>query len=171
MISARITGGGTKLTTGDFNVPVQATVAVLAGYPIPIDDRLTVEAGAAFTYTPVPFEMGMQSKSAHLIGLMANGGVSYEVIPKLALRGDLGVGARFCSWVSESLFTGGAATSGALSMFHIRIGASADYAFTPNIVGTVTPVAFTYSPAKEGLREDITSITSFDFMLGIGYRM
>ena len=33
-----------------------------------------------------------------------------------------------------------------------------------------TPVAFTYSPPKGGLASDIDSITSIDFMIGIGYR-
>ena len=36
---------------------------------------------------------------------------------------------------------------------------------------TVPSFAFSYSPPKEGLAPDIKSITSFDFMLGIGYRM
>jgi hypothetical protein len=53
----------------------------------------------------------------------------------------------------------------------VRVGLSADYAFTPNVIGTVAPFAFSYSPAKEGLRDDISSITSIDFMVGIGYRM
>ena len=50
-------------------------------------------------------------------------------------------------------------------------GASADYEFTPNIVGTVTPFAFTYAPAKSGLRSDISAFTRIDFMVGVGYRM
>ena len=30
---------------------------------------------------------------------------------------------------------------------------------TPNVLITVAPVAFTYSPAKDGLRSDIKSLT------------
>ena len=56
-------------------------------------------------------------------------------------------------------------------MFAVRVAASADYAFTPNVYGTVTPIAFSYSPAKAGLRDDIKSLTRLDFMLGVGYRM
>ena len=73
--------------------------------------------------------------------------------------------------MSESQFTNYAPTSGALSMFHLRAALSADYAVTPNLIVTATPVAFTFSPPKEGLSEDIDSITSIDFMIGIGYRM
>jgi len=56
-------------------------------------------------------------------------------------------------------------------MFHVRVGASADYAITPNVIATITPIAFSYSPPKEGLKDDIKSITRLDFMLGLGYRM
>ena len=56
-------------------------------------------------------------------------------------------------------------------MFHLRIGVSGDYAITPNVIATIAPFAFSYSPPKAGLRDDIKSITAIDFMVGIGYRM
>jgi len=151
-------------------VPVQATFALVGGYPIPIDSRLTVEVGAAFTFTPIPFDAAMGSRTAQMWGLLANAAATYEVIPKLGLRGDLGLGALFFANVGGSPFTGGAETDGALSMFHLRAAVSADYAVTPNLVVTATPFAFTYSPPKAGLVPDIKSITSIDFMIGIGYR-
>lgn len=174
LISARLTGGGAKFNMGSvIEVPVQAAFALVAGYPIAIDDRLTIDAGVAFTLTPVPWntDSPMASGTAMLTGLMANGGVTYEVVPKVGVRADVGLGALFFSNVSKSSFTNGAETSGALTMFHLRAAASADYAFTPNIIGTVTPIAFTYSPPKKGLDTSIKNITSIDFMLGIGYRM
>jgi hypothetical protein len=177
LISARLTGGGTKVSAGNNAVPVQATFALVAGYPIPINRKLTVDAGAAFTFTPVPYTIngvrpGMDtSKTAQLIGLVANAGATYEVAPKIGVRGDLGLGALFFSNVSDSVFTAGAPTSGALTMFHVRAGISGDYAVTPNLIVTAPSIAFSYSPPKEGLGSDIKSITSFDFMVGIGYRM
>jgi hypothetical protein len=42
---------------------------------------------------------------------------------------------------------------------------------TPNVLVTVAPFAFAYSPAKSGLRDDISNITSMQFMAGVGYRM
>jgi hypothetical protein len=111
------------------------------------------------------------SRTAELYGLVANAGVTYEVAPKIGVRGDLGLGALLFDGVSDSQFTGGAPTSGALTMFHIRVGISGEYAVTPNIMVTAPSFAFSYSPPKEGLAPDIKSITSFDFMLGIGYRM
>ncbi|HEX7837843.1 MAG TPA: tetratricopeptide repeat protein [Kofleriaceae bacterium] len=174
LISVRFTGGGTTVSAGNIPVPVQATFALTAGYPIPINDKLTVEAGAALTFTPVPFDASQgtqsESKTAQLWGVMANGAVSYEVIPKLAVRADLGLGALFFASIDQSPFTGGQMTTGALSMFHLRAAASADYAITPNLVLTATPIAFTYSPPHDGLVSEIKSITSIDFMVGFGYR-
>ena len=56
-------------------------------------------------------------------------------------------------------------------MLHVRVGVSADYAFTPNLLATVTPFAFSYSPAKSGLVDSVKSFTAIDFMVGLGYRM
>jgi hypothetical protein len=174
MISARFNVGGTKVNVGPrIPVPVQPTFALVAGYPIRLNDKLTIEAGIAGTLTRVPYDRPMlPSRTALLTSVMANGGVSYEVAPKIGVRGDVGLGGLFFSGVSESRFTNGAMTSGALSMFHLRVAASVDYAFNRNLVGTVTPIAFTFSPPKVGLDDSIKRIVSIDFlMLGIGYRM
>jgi len=173
VISARFTGGGTKVNTGSMiPVPVQATFALVGGYPIAVSNKLTIDAGAAFTFTPVPYTtLAMASDTAQLWGVMADAGATFEVIPKLGLRADVGVGALFFAGVNQSPFTDNAPTSGALTMFHFRGAVSADYAVTPNIAITATPFAFSYSPPKAGLDTSITSITSIDFMVGIGFRM
>ncbi len=106
--------------------------------------------------------------------VLADAGATYTVAPKIGVRADLGVGVLVFGGISApgSPFTNmGASTSGALTMFAVRAAVAADYAITQNIIATVTPFAFTYSPPKAGLRDDIKSITGFDFMLGIGYRM
>jgi hypothetical protein len=174
VISIRGLGGGAKLTTGDLEVPVQATFALIAGYPLKVQEKVTLELGAGFTFTPVPYENAstMESKSANLIAIVANVGTTYHVAPKFGLRGDVGVGVLLFTGVSESPFTANAPVDGgALSMFHLRVGLSADYAITPNVIATLAPIAFSYSPPKDGLSEDIKSITALDFMVGLGYRM
>ncbi|MBA3820059.1 MAG: hypothetical protein H0X17_14285 [Deltaproteobacteria bacterium] len=172
VISARVAGGGAKVSMGDATVPLQGTFALLAGYPIPVSPRLTLEVGPAFTYTPVPFDsMRTATKgTVSLIGAVANASARYTVAPKIAIRGDVGLGMLFMGGASKSPFTSGAETTGALAMFHVRVGVSADYEITPNLIATL-PLAFSYSPAKDGLAEDISSITAFDFMVGLGYRM
>lgn len=173
LVSVRLVGGGAAISAGTLDIPLQATAALVAGYPIRLGDKLALDAGLGFTFTPVPYKdpLTMEGRSAALTAVVANAGITFEVIEKLGLRGDVGAGILVFSGVSESPFTKGAPTSGALTMPHVRVAISADYAITPNIVATATPFAFSYSPPKEGLREDITSITAIDFMLGIGYRM
>jgi hypothetical protein len=176
VISARLVGGGAKVTAGDLTIPVLASFAVTAGYPVLSQDKLEVDAGVVFGFQPVPYKNSLTDadKTGQFISALADAGATYTVAPKIGLRGDLGVGILAFSGISEmgNPFTeGGAATSGALTMFQLRVAASADYAITPNLVATVTPIAFSFAPAKKGLREDIKSITRLDFMLGIGYRM
>ena len=167
LISARLIGGGSKVNAGSISVPIQATFGLIGGYPIPINSRLTVEAGAAFTFTPAPYQMN-GTKTGTLWGAMANAGATYEVMPKLGIRGDAGVGVLVFAGIDQSPFTNGAPTSGAIGMFHVRAAVSADYSITPNLVLTAMPGAFSYSPAADGIGGG-GSITSFDFMVGIGY--
>jgi hypothetical protein len=168
-ISARLIGGGSKVNAGSISVPIQATFGLVAGYPIPVNPRLTVEAGAAFTFTPAPYQMMNGNKTGTLFAAMANAGATYEVRPKLGIRGDAGVGVLVFAGIDQSPFTNGAPVSGAIGMFHVRAALSADYAVTPNVVLTAMPGAFSYSPAADGIGGG-GSIISFDFMVGIGYR-
>ncbi len=171
-ISLRLLGGGAKINTGMITVPVEASLGLIGGYPLAINDALTLDLGAAFLFQPITFEATDGSNgSAKMISVLADVGATYKVASRVGIRGDLGVGALVFSGVSESPFTNGAATTGALTMPEVRIGASVDIAVTPNVLVTVMPIAFSYSPAKTGLRDDIKSITRLDFMIGLGYRM
>jgi opacity protein-like surface antigen len=174
-IEAWLAGGGSSVSAGKIDVPVQATFALTAGYPISITPQFRVHVGGAFTFTPVPYTidktatMAAQSKTGQLTAIMANVGATYDVIPRLDLRLDAGIGGLFFN-ASESQFTDNNPTSGALTMFHVRGGFAIDYAVIPNLV--IGPaVALSYSPAKAGLRDDVKSFTSVDFMVGVGYRM
>lgn len=171
LISLRAVGGAAILKTGNLDVPTQATFALLAGYPLAINDQLSLDLGAGFTFTPVPYDSMGTSKNAKLMAVMANVGATYAVTSKIGLRADAGVGVLFFGGISNSPFTDNQPTTGALSMFHLRVGVSAEYAITPNVLATLTPFTFSYSPAKTGLRSDISSITAIDLMLGVGYRM
>lgn len=177
LLSARFIGGGTKVSAGAVEVPVQATFGLIGGYPIPLNPQLMIEVGGALTLTPVPYQkppvagMAPATDNALMVAVMANAGATYDVAPKIGLRGDLGLGALFFSNVSESQFTDSAPATGALTMFHLRVGASAEFAVTPNLIVTAPSLAFSYSPPKDGLAKSITAITTIDFMVGIGYRM
>jgi tetratricopeptide (TPR) repeat protein len=171
LISVRALVGAAKISTGDLDVPVRTSLGLIGGYPLALNEQLTLELGAAFVFSPISYSTGNASGSAQLISALANVGASYVVADRISVRGDVGLGALVFSGVSGSPFTNGAATTGALTMFGLRLGVSGDYAITPNLVATIAPLAFSYSPAKAGLRADITSITQLQFMLGLGYRM
>ncbi len=171
LLTARAMAGGAKISTGKIDVPLQATFGVIAGYPLPLNPKLTLDFGIAFGITPVPYQKSGMSTTGTLTTALANVGATYELIPKLSARVDVGVGGLFFGNVSDSVFTGDQPTTGTLGMFAARGAISADYAVTPNIVVTATPASFSYSPAKSGLRADIKAITLFEFMVGVGYRM
>jgi hypothetical protein len=176
LISARFTGGAAKISAGNLSVPIQATFDLFAGYPLVLNPQLELDLGANFTYTPVPFTNSMTNakQTASFISALADVGATYTVAPKFGIRADAGVGVLVFSGISDAgnPFTmNGASTSGALTMLAVRGAISADYAITPNIIATITPLAFTFSPPKAGLKDEIKSITRLDFMLGIGYRM
>ncbi len=175
-ISARFEFGGSVIGMGDLTVPAQPALTLIAGYPIRVNDKLHVDAGAAVAFRPIPYqnEITNGKGTASLTQLLADVGVGYTLVPKVSVRGDLGLGVMWLGGINDpgSPFTmGGAPTSGALGMFSLRAAVSGDYEVTPNIVVTATPFAFSYSPAKTGLRSDIKAITAIDFMLGVGYRM
>lgn len=176
VVSARFAGGAAKLNAGKLDTPILASFALTAGYPVYSMNGIEIDAGAVFGYAPVPYTNSStgEDKTASLMSALANVAVTYAVSPKIGIRGDVGAGVLVFGGISEmgNPFTKNAAgTSGALAMFNARVAASADYAITPNLVATVTPIAFSYSPPKEGLLEDIKSIIRLDFMVGIGYRM
>jgi tetratricopeptide (TPR) repeat protein len=175
LLSLRLTGGVAKVGAGKSTVPIEPTFNLFIGYPIAVSPDLVIDVGANLTFTPVPYtDAASQKKTGELISALADIGATYAVAPKIGLRGDLGVGVLVFGGIAEAgnPFTQmGASSTGALGMFAVRAAVSVDYAFTPNVYGTVTPIAFSYSPAKTGLRDDIKSLTRLDFMLGIGYRM
>jgi tetratricopeptide (TPR) repeat protein len=176
LISIRLTGGVDVVKAGSLSVPIQGTFNLFAGYPLPVGNGLRLEVGIDAAYTPVPFTnlMTAAKETASLISALADAGLNYDVAPNIGLRADFGIGILAFTGMGDAgnpFTNNGAATTGALGMLAVRGAVAADYAFTPNLVGTVTPFAIEYSPAKSGLRDDIKSIMNLDFMIGLGYRM
>jgi hypothetical protein len=171
MLSARGGFGLAMVDTGDLDVPIQPAINIGAGYPIAAGPVL-LDVGGLFTYTPLPYQTAMgTSETSTLVGLLVNAGATYPINDKIGARGEVGLGV--LSWGGLSggnPFTEmGATTDGALGMFSFRVGVSAEYAFTPNVVATVTPLSYSYAPAADGLA--MTAVTNLSFLLGVGYRM
>lgn len=158
----------------EVDVPAQFSLRLGAGYPMTFG-KIGAEFGVLFTLTPVPWDNVDydESGTAMLTSLLANAGFTYPVIPKLAVRGEIGLGGQFFSGLAAgNPFTlGGASTTGALGVFNIRFGIGAEYAVTDNIVVSAAPIIFSYSPAPANMRDDISSLTRFELMAGVGYKL
>jgi hypothetical protein len=113
------------------------------------------------------------SGSGALFGILADVAPSYTIIPKLAARADVGLGALVFSGLEKdgNPFTDmGLPATGPLAAFMIRAAVSADYAITPNVIVTATPLAFSYSPAPSGFQSSISALSTLSFLAGVGYR-
>src|SRR6185436_530789 len=53
-VVARLTGGVAMISAGDLSIPVQPVIGLIGGYPIQLAP-LTLELGAALSYTPLPY--------------------------------------------------------------------------------------------------------------------
>ncbi len=175
LLSARVLIGISKVGLGGPTVPLQYDATVIAGYPVTINDKIRLDVGAAFTFTPVPYDNAVSGgkDNASFVQALVDVAGTYTVAPKIGIRVDLGAGLLLFNGINAgNPFTmDEAGTTGSLAMFAVRAGISADYEITPNLIFTVAPIAFSYSPAKSGLSSDISSITRFDVMAGVGYRM
>ena len=173
-VAARLAAGAAKVGAGDLDVPIQVSVALTGGYPLQLAPKFTLELGAGFTFTPVPYDkQGGETGNASLFSVLGNIGATYAVTPKIDIHGELGAGVLVFGGLDmgNPFTTDGAETTGGLTMFNIRAAAAVEYAVTNNFLVVATPIAFSYSPAHDGLIDQISGLTRLDFMLGVGYRM
>ena len=167
-------GGGARFAAGSLTPTFVAAFGVTAGYPISVGPKLKLDLGGAFGFMPVPWNgAGGMSGTSSLITAGAHVGATYEVAPKIGVRGELDVGALMFTGLEEgNPFTdAGMAATGALTMLSVRAGLAAEYAFTSQVSLLVTPIAFTFSPAHDGFNDEVDGITRLEFLAGLGYRM
>ena len=176
-IHTTVTAGPSFVSLGDNETPVLFSLGAGLGYPKQFG-KINADFGAAFTLTSVPWEgadlgMGTTTGTALMSSILANAGASYNINPKLSLRGEFGMGLLIFSGLADGnpFIPAGDSASGALSSFNVRIAAGANYALTDNIVVTALPIVFSYSPAPAGLTDDISALSRFEMMFGLGYRM
>jgi hypothetical protein len=177
LVSARVGLGAAKLSAGDLITPIQFAGTLVGGYPLALGDKLQLDLGAALSFTPVPYDAtqgaSVMKGTGVLFGILANVSPAVTVIPKLAIRADVGAGVLVFSGLGlmGNPFTeNGNPATGGLTAFMLRTALSADYAVTSNLLLTVTPIAFAYSPAPTGFTSTISSLTTVSFLAGVGYR-
>ncbi|HUS33113.1 MAG TPA: hypothetical protein VMZ53_31645, partial [Kofleriaceae bacterium] len=165
MISARAEGGVALLGGKDLKFPAQPVFAVSGGYPLAAGPAV-VELGAGISFSPLPYQAMGEQKQGSMIGARVQAVGAYPVAPKLWLRGELGVGVVALGGLEmgNPLTTDGSAKS--FTLLSVRAGVAADYEITPNIVATLQPFAFAFSPKGDG----IGALREIDVLVGLGYR-
>jgi tetratricopeptide (TPR) repeat protein len=175
VLAASLELGGAVLDMGALDVTgAHFSLGVGAGVPLTFG-KLGVTLGGLFTYTPVPWsnERVGASGTSSLMSVIGNVGARYAVLDRLALRLELGAGVLLLAGLSRgSVFLPDdmMATS-TLGMFNVRAGVGVEYELTDSLVLSASPVVFSYSPPKDGLRAEVDKLVRFDFMAGLGYRM
>ncbi|MEZ4402327.1 MAG: hypothetical protein R3B06_20045 [Kofleriaceae bacterium] len=169
-------GGAARFAAGSRNAVFVASAGLSAGYPIAVGDKLSLDVGAGFGYMPVAWQgtMAGVSGTASFLTLAGHAGATYTVAPKIGLRGEVDVGALVVTGLAASNpFTrDGLAPTGALSMLSVRAALAAEYALSPSLSVVVTPVAFSFSPAKSSdFTAEVDAFTRLEFLAGLGYRM
>lgn len=134
-----------------------------------------LELGGTLTFTPVPFEARDGSaKTGMFMGVLANAGATYPIWNKLSARGELGFGLMILQGLTEagSIFVmDNFGATGPVSVVHVRAAVGLDWALSDNILINATPLVIAYSPAIENMDESISSLTRFEMLLGVAYRL
>ena len=178
LFAIRAAAGPSFPSLGPLDVGTLASFTLGVGHPIYIGS-VVLEPGALVTYTPIPWdaedEDGMHSGTAGLIGILADLGLSYEFIPRLSGRVDVGAGLVLFSGLRAEgnpfLEERDVLEDGSLiRLFGARVALGGEYAITDNFLIHAQPLVFSYSPTKD-LRDDIDKITRFEILVGAGFRM
>ena len=150
---------------GLFVARVFGAYAVLRG-------PLTIDVGASLSFGRLPYKDTLNvDHSSSLTGLLATGGLSYDVAPGFSLTGELAAGVMWWSGIGEdNPFTAdGSASSGAIPMPTFRIAAGLRYRISDGLFVYFLP-AFSVSKTTSGLQDSISSLTRIDLPVGLGYR-
>jgi hypothetical protein len=167
LVVARLTAGVALVSSGDLEIPAQPVVRLGGGYPIHLAP-LTVEIGAALSYTPLPYEVMGESKRGAMLGVRGSVVASYPVTPKLSLRGELGLGIISLSGLEAGNPISSDSRARSFTMPNVAIGVAADYALATNLSATVSPLNLTFSRGVDGMYA--SSMREIDIIVGIGYR-
>jgi hypothetical protein len=166
VVSARFTGGVAMLHSADLGMPVQPSIGITGAYPVPAGP-VTLELGAGFTWTPLPYETMAGQQQGRMIGVRAVVGAVYPVAPKFAVRGELGLGIISLSGLVDGNPISQMRDEHSFTRPNFRFGVSADYMITPNVAAYVSPFGIALSSAGPAMYGGMREI---DILFGVGYR-
>jgi hypothetical protein len=166
LVTARFIGGVAMLKSADLGIPVQPSVGITGGYPLPAGP-MTLELGAGFSWTPLPYQTMAGQQQGRMIGVRAVVAAAYPVAPKITLRGELGLGIISIGGLVQGNPISDMRQAQSFTRPNFRFGISGDYAITPNVVAYVSPFGIAFSSAAAHMYGGIREI---DVLFGIGYR-
>ena len=165
--AAYAAAGISKIGVGNLGIPVQPSLVAGAAYPIALGP-IVLDVGAGVSYAPLPYDAMGVKKSGTLLGARVALGATYPLGDRLAIRGELGAGLADMSGLADGNPLTTDRKAGSFAMPSARVGVAAEYAFTRNLLATVSP-SFSYIVGDKALYS--SSITEIDVVVGLGYRL
>ena len=165
--AAYAAAGISKIGVGNLGIPVEPSLVAGAAYPIALGP-IVLDVGAGVSYAPLPYDVMGVKKQGTLLGARLALGATYPLGDRLALRGELAAGLADMSGLADGNPLTTDRKAGSFAMPSARVGVAAEYAFTRNLLATVSP-SFTYIVGDKALYS--SSITEIDVVVGLGYRL
>ncbi len=124
--------------------------------------------GANGRVVPLKYSFQNEGNTSLLTSLLLGGGRRIDIINELMVRAELNVGVLFWSGLDKANpFTeSNNPTSGTLAMISLGGSVAMDWMINDRLFVTLTPLRYSFSPAKDGLLPK--SIHYIDFLVGAG---
>jgi hypothetical protein len=157
---------GDLVSTANFRARLGAALPFRVG-------RLWFEPGINGAITPVRYQNNTAKGTAILSEVHGNLTTAVKIHDRFRARLELGAGVLVLSGLKPGnpYTEAGQGTSGALSMFSFQAGLGVDFALNQTLSLGVTPIMFSLSPPKAGLRTDIDRIQRISATAGISIRL
>jgi hypothetical protein len=166
LLRVRFTGGVALLKSSDLDIPVQPAIGLTAAYPLALG-TITLELGAGFSWTPLPYETAAGQQRGRMIGARAIAAAVYSATPKVLLRGEVGAGIVSLGGLTEGNPIADMRQAASFTRPNFRFGVSADYLITPNFTAYVSPFAIGVSSASADM---YGSLREINVLVGVGYQ-
>jgi hypothetical protein len=158
---------------GDLESPASFAARALAGYRF-APGRTTFEVGGAVSVIPITYRhaITMDHSRSVLIGGAGRLEVSHPLSRRISVAGELLAGIVWWAGLGEgNPFTeDGVAASGPVPMASARLAIGLQVHLLPaRLFAYLQPALAFYKPLDDGLGRSISSVTTVDLPIGIGY--
>ncbi len=168
-------GPNVMLLDDDIGTQTRFNATLAVGYPItlgPVDADFGILASYSNFDWITEVSPGMDvDGTVGFTALMANVGAGKEVIDKLTVRGELGLGVMIFTGLDDdnNIFAEEEAYQGAVVDIAARVALGAEYSIIEGLTLSVQPLVYQIVPAPDGLVVD--SFDSYQALVGLGYTL